>query len=106
MSLDDADHHVDARLLPSSALGEHFVRLADAGSSAEEDLQTATALLSGFAQEGLRRGPVAVGVHFTDFALDASSCRLSSSTLTWASPRIPNVGPTIERWTSCLTCSS
>ncbi len=93
MGFDHADHDVDAGLLPRRAFGQHLVGLADAGSRAEEDLQTAAALLRGFAKEGLRRRSVGIGVHFADFALKPSSCRLSARTLTCASPMKPSVGP-------------
>ncbi len=84
VGLDDTDHDVEASLLARGAFGQHFVGLADTGRGAEEDLQTAAALLRGFTQKGLgRRAVTLVGWrHLTDFALDASSCRLRARTLT------------------------
>jgi len=54
MRFNHADDHVDTGLLPRRAFSQHFVGLTDAGSRAEEDLQTAAALLRSLAKEGLR----------------------------------------------------
>ena len=106
MRFDHADHDIDAGLLPRRAFGQHFVGLADARSRAEEDLQTTATLLRCFAKEGLGRRSVWVGVHFADFALKPSSCRLSARTLTCASPIKPSVGPVTDCSTSVRTCPS
>ena len=93
VGLYDANQDIDPSGFSSATLGQHLEGLADTGRGAEENLETATALLRGFAQKGLRGRSVAIGpsVHLADLRSRRSSCRLSSSTLTCASPKMPSV---------------
>jgi len=57
VGLDHADHDVGARLDPRMRALQHLVSLADAGGSADEDLELARAafLAPGRFQQGFRR---------------------------------------------------
>ncbi len=57
MGFDNADHDINAGLLAGMGALQHFVGLADAGSSADEDLQPAglAVFAPGCLQQGLGR---------------------------------------------------
>ena len=56
VGFDHADDDIDTVTPPRRALRQHLVGLADAGCGTEEDLEAASALLRGCAQEGVGIG--------------------------------------------------
>ena len=105
VGLDDADDDVGPFAQTHRAVGQHLVGLADAGRGAEEHLELAAPFRVGGSEKGFGVGAVAVG-HAAGFALPASSCRLSSSTLTRGSPRTAPSGVSTAPSTIALTTPS
>ncbi len=95
VGLDEADDDVGAPRGPPPPLVEHRERLADAGRGAEVDPQDALAASS--------RTPRPQCAPAPDLG---SSARLSSSTLTFGSPRKPSWRPSVWSATSARTAAT
>src|SRR5262249_13915678 len=110
--LDHADHDVDAFRAPLVRGLEHGVGLAHAGRGADEDLEAATLLLCRRLEQCLGRRAARVlreaagHARASYFVPAVSSARLSASTFTTGSPRMPSWRPRACCATSASTVAS
>ena len=124
MGLDDPDDDIPALFQPGARLEQHLVGLADTGGRAEKNLEPAGAafLLARLGKQGVGRwtliglaplfghaAPILKPIPCplaTGYVPALSRARLSSSTLTRASPRSPRVRPLTRSSTSLRTSIS